>query len=95
MARIEFFRILLEGTVDSLSTGSLIRNRPGFFTRGSHTRENDKKGVRVHFLSFPRMAAARGIPIPLPTSSKIDNLEEGENRKPALAQGAERLFISR
>src|SRR6516165_4829323 len=36
--------------------------RPGFFARGSHTRENDKPRERVFILSFPRVAAARGIP---------------------------------
>ncbi len=55
----------LSGTCRFSVHWTRVRRRPGFFTRGSHARENDKAEQRAPFLSFPRVAAARGIPNPL------------------------------
>jgi hypothetical protein len=60
--------------VDFLAPGLNQEERPGFFARGSHTRENDKPRERVFILSFPRVAAARGIPFLLSLPMKIDSL---------------------
>ena len=47
--------------VDFLAPGLNQEERPGFFARGSHTRENDKPRERVFILSYMDPARVQGL----------------------------------